>query len=209
MVAWVRRHQVTLGPFSAQEFSKRMFHLRKPTKFQLARLHADHQNVGYSYDQQGITEGNAPAGFVTDHNRVELGRDPQTFERAKAAIAGWQMLQLGWVEPCFPQAAVQPGELVGTLAAAMGLWVTNVCRIVYVIDETDRYGFAYGTLVGHAELGEERFLIERDTDGRVYYDILAHSRPGRLITRLGYPYVRRLQRRFARDSKRVMAERLE
>ena len=63
----------------------------------------------------------------------------------------------------------------------------------------------YGTLPGHVESGEERFLIEwdRDTD-RVCYDILAFSRPNHLLTRLGYPLVRRSQKRFGRDSAEAM-----
>ena len=32
------------------------------------------------------------------------------------------------------------------------------CRVVYVIDEPDIRGFAYGTLPGHPESGEERFV---------------------------------------------------
>jgi uncharacterized protein (UPF0548 family) len=29
------------------------------------------------------------------------------------------------------------------------------CRVVYVLDEPERRGFAYGTLPGHPESGEE------------------------------------------------------
>jgi uncharacterized protein (UPF0548 family) len=65
---------------------------------------------------------------------------------------------------------------------------------------TPKFGFAYGTLPAHAERGEERFLIETDDAGRVWYDILAFSRPRHILARLGYPYVRRVQKRFARDS---------
>jgi uncharacterized protein (UPF0548 family) len=54
-----------------------------------------------------------------------------------------------------------------------------------------RHGFAYGTLPGHAESGEEWFLVEWDrTDGGVCYDILAFSRPQQILARLGYPWVR-------------------
>ena len=64
-----------------------------------------------------------------------------------------------------------------------------------------RFGFAYGTLPGHAESGEERFLVEWDrADDAVWYDILAFSRPRHPLARLGYPLTRRTQRRFARDS---------
>jgi len=80
---------------------------------------------------------------------------------------------------------------------------------VYLIEEDDgvvrRCGFAYGTLPGHAESGEERFTVEqRRDDGSVSYDLYAFSRPNNLLTRAGYPLARRLQRRFARDSLRAM-----
>ena len=77
-------------------------------------------------------------------------------------------------------------------------------RIIYVIDETGplcRFGLAYGTLADHVESGEERFLIEWDrSDDSVWYDILAFSRPRHVLARLGYPFVRRTQKRFARSS---------
>jgi hypothetical protein len=79
------------------------------------------------------------------------------------------------------------------------------CRIVYVVDEADRFGFAYGTLPAHAETGEERFTVEWDEqDDAVWYDILAFSLPQQLLARLGYPFARRLQKRFARDSPAAM-----
>ena len=81
----------------------------------------------------------------------------------------------------------------------------NVSRIVYVIDEETRFGFAYGTLPHHVEAGEERFLVGWDReDDTVWYDILAFSRPANLLVRLGNPVARRLQRRFARDSLQAM-----
>ena len=94
------------------------------------------------------------------------------------------------------------------MGRAIGLWWLNSCRIVYVVDEPgpiSRFGFAYGTLPGHVEAGEERFLIEWDHgDDSVWYDILAFSRPNHLLSRLGYLFVRRLQKRFGRDSAAAM-----
>jgi uncharacterized protein (UPF0548 family) len=70
---------------------------------------------------------------------------------------------------------------------------------------SDVVRFAYGTLPGHAESGEERFLVEWDrTTDAVHYDILAFSRPRHPLARLGYPLTRRVQRRFARDSATAM-----
>jgi len=46
---------------------------------------------------------------------------------------------------------------VAILARSIGLWWLNACRIVYVVDKVDKFGFAYGTLPDHAGSGEERW----------------------------------------------------
>ena len=67
-------------------------------------------------------------------------------------------------------------------------------------------GFAYGTLPEHGAIGEERFTVEwHAADDSVWFDLYAFSRPNKLVARLGYPFVRRLQRRFAQAAKRSMA----
>lgn len=94
------------------------------------------------------------------------------------------------------------------MGRAVGVWWLNACRVVSVVDEAgplSKFGFAYGTLPGHVESGEERFLIEWDrSDDGVWYDIVAFSRPNPFSARLGYPVVRRLQKRFGRDSAASM-----
>jgi uncharacterized protein (UPF0548 family) len=89
-----------------------------------------------------------------------------------------------------------------------GCWWLNCGRIIYVVDEAapvSRYGFAYGTLPGHVERGEERFLIEWDqATGEVCYDILAFSRPNHPLVKLAYPWARRCQKRFGRESAASM-----
>jgi uncharacterized protein (UPF0548 family) len=97
---------------------------------------------------------------------------------------------------------------VAVLARSSSLWWLNACLIVYVVDEEGpvrRFGFAYGTLPGHAATGEERFTVEwHEHDDAVWYDILAFSRPRHCLARLGYPSVRRVQKRFARGSAAAM-----
>jgi uncharacterized protein (UPF0548 family) len=61
-------------------------------------------------------------------------------------------------------------------------WSLNPCRVVYVLEETggeiERYGFAFGTLPGHSEEGEERFTVERRrADDSVWYELLSFARP--------------------------------
>ena len=66
------------------------------------------------------------------------------------------------------------------------------CRVVYVIDESDRCGFGYGTLPGHPESGEESFLLER-ADNAVTFTVTAFSKPATMLTRLAGPIGRRVQ----------------
>jgi uncharacterized protein (UPF0548 family) len=63
---------------------------------------------------------------------------------------------------------------------------------VYVTDEADRFGFAYGTLTGHPEQGEEAFHVER-TDSGARFTIVAFSRPAHPLALIGRPFARRLQ----------------
>jgi uncharacterized protein (UPF0548 family) len=76
-------------------------------------------------------------------------------------------------------------------------------RVVYVVDEPDRRGFAYGTLPGHPESGEELFLLEREGD-RVALVIRAFSRPASVLARLGAPVTRWMQRRITRRYERAL-----
>jgi uncharacterized protein (UPF0548 family) len=66
--------------------------------------------------------------------------------------------------------------------------------------------FAYGTLPGHVESGEERFRVSLDpASDRVVYQIAAFSRPAVLLSKLGYPLARRIQKRFATSSAEALA----
>ena len=146
----------------------------------------------------------APDGYTVDHNRIPLGKGAAVFARAAEAIRRWKMFDLGWLELYWPDIPIEPGATVAVLVQHYGFWSLNASRIVYVVSEPDRYGFAYGTLLEHGESGEERFTVEfRAEDQSVWYDIYAFSRP-RAMARIAYPLARRLQKQFARDSKNAM-----
>jgi uncharacterized protein (UPF0548 family) len=182
--------------------------LHKPTPDTLRRFLAEQAGLDFSYPAVGATSGTPPAGHVVDRTRIELGVGETIFEAAKAALQRWQQFRLGWVDMWPQDTPLEAGRVVAVMGWAVGFWWLNSCRIVYTVDESGpitRFGFAYGTLPGHVESGEERFLIEwdRDTD-LVSYDIFAFSSPNHLLTRLGYPLVRRKQKQFGRDSAASM-----
>jgi uncharacterized protein (UPF0548 family) len=65
-----------------------------------------------------------------------------------------------------PAAAVREGSTVLVVARHLGFWSMNPCRVVHVFEaqgRTSRFGFSYGTLEGHAECGEERFVVEMES----------------------------------------------
>jgi uncharacterized protein (UPF0548 family) len=77
-------------------------------------------------------------------------------------------------------------------------FVDGTCRIVAVVAEPDRFGFAYGTLSVHPERGEESFLVVRDTAGRLRFDVHGISRPSVPLARALAPLADRLQNRAVR-----------
>jgi uncharacterized protein (UPF0548 family) len=180
-----------------------MFLLRRPSPPFIRAFLEVQAKLNWTYSAVGVTADVTPAGYALDHKRIRLGSGHAAFIAAKDALRKWEQFRLGWVEPCWPDTPIEPGQVVGVLARFCGLWSLNACRIVYVRDEPRRFGFAYGTLPDHIESGEERFTVEwREDDDAVWYDILAFSRPNYFLAR--YPFVRRLQKRFARDSGAAM-----
>lgn len=86
---------------------------------------------------------------------------------------------------------------VAVLRLGLGpLSVAAPVRVAYVIDEPGRKGFAYGTLPGHPESGEEAFVVELLKNGDVTFTITAFSRPRSLLAKVGGPMSRAIQSRI-------------
>ena len=171
------------------------------------------RDLPFSYDEVGFTQeyatrDDAPPDYTADRYHILLGEGEETFEKAKKALRSWSQFELEWVELLPRNAPIEPGVTVAVIARHYGFISLNSARIIHVVEDhgpVERYGFAYGTLPGHAEKGEERFTIEWDrTSGAVFYAVLAFSQPAHPLARVGRPLARRLQSRFARDSVRAM-----
>lgn len=182
-----------------------MFLFTKPDEDAVRRFLTDSDVDSFSYPELGATDQQPPASYNVDHNRAQMGVGFETFESAKAAIRSWKMFDMPWVELKFVDTPIEIGRTVAILVNHFRFYSLNAARIVYTIDETYRFGFAYGTLTEHGEIGEERFSVELDdATGEVWYDLFAFSRPGSLLAKIGYPLSRYLQKSFARDSKIAM-----
>ena len=145
-----------------------------------------------SYPEVGAT-GTAilPPGYRHDRYRRRIG-DSQVFDRAVGGLRHWAAHEGAGVRIFPHDHPVTPGA---TILAIFSLGLAQIiapCRIVEVVDETDRFGFAYGTLPGHPECGEEALIVERDAGG-TFFSIVAFSRPADPLARLAGPIGRAIQ----------------
>jgi uncharacterized protein (UPF0548 family) len=125
----------------------------------------------------------------------EQGYTPVTFDENGVPIGA---ASVGGAAPTRYAPDGTPLIVAGTTAtltlSAYGRTVHAPVRVVSVIDEPDRKGFAYGTLAGHPESGEESWIVERTADGSVWLNIRQFSRPSSWKWRLVAPLLRRQQR---------------
>lgn len=153
-----------------------------------------------TYPEQGATARRPlPAGYHHLHHRTRVGRGRAAFEAAGTAVATFRAhLTSGMRVERDGAGVVGPGDRV-TVGIGLGpLRITAPCRIVWTAYEPTRAGFAYGTLTGHPERGEESFVVDMDPDGTVWFTVTAFSRPAAWYTRLAGPVVPFLQLRYAR-----------
>ncbi|RKT08083.1 uncharacterized protein (UPF0548 family) [Streptomyces sp. 3211.6] len=152
-----------------------------------------------SYPDRGATRFRPlPEGYHHLHYRARVGHGRAAFEAAGAAVSSFRMHRATGASvradgPAVPGARVEIGLGVGPLR------ITVPCEVIWTPDSPGRLaGFAYGTLAGHPESGEESFLVELAADGTVWFEVTAFSRPAVWYTRLAGPLVPVLQRAYAR-----------
>jgi uncharacterized protein (UPF0548 family) len=144
-----------------------------------------------TYSEVGATAGPLPAGYHHVLKSAVIGGGRSRFEDAADKGTRWGMLRgAGLRVEATTEVAAVGSEVIVRVGP-----VRAPCRVVYVVDEPDRRGFAYGTLPGHAESGEERFVVRYDpaTD-EVYADVTAFSRHATWWSRLGSPVTSVAQR---------------
>jgi uncharacterized protein (UPF0548 family) len=117
---------------------------------------------------------------VRRHER--LGTGAEAFRLVVAGLRTWDMQRLAGL-----RVRQSPPPSVG-LRVTMSLPGLRIpCQVVWVLEEERRYGYAYGTLPGHPESGEEAFVVHLDAADQVWLDLRAFSRPARWYTRLAGP----------------------
>lgn len=183
-----------------------MFYVQNPSDERILAVLAELADAPFTHVDVGSSEADlerAPPGYVLDRYGVELGRGQAVFERARAALERVDNYPPSFTRIVRQPGDLAPGQLFATVARHPGFVSVHPCRILYVLREEGRFGFGFGTLPGHAESGEERFLVTLQ-NGRVRYDVQAFSRPHGLISRLAAPISRFYQLRFQRETVETM-----
>jgi uncharacterized protein (UPF0548 family) len=147
-----------------------------------------------TYPEHGATRAEPlPAGYHHVHRDVPVGTGRAAFTTAAEALLSWRMHRAAGLSVSASAPTAEPGAVVTMRFGPKPIGLLVPCRVVYRVDEPDARGFAYGTLPGHPERGEEAFVVRLDGDGTVRLVIRAFSRPATLLTRLGAPVARRVQ----------------
>jgi len=192
-----------------------MISIRRPRIERVNRLLEEVSTGPLTYPHEGIArdampDNQPPAGYRYDYAAILLGQGQQVFERASRAIREWCMFPPAMAELYHRDTPIEVGQVVAVLFGGYGIWTLNPARILYTIDEQGercRYGFGYGTLPGHLARGEERFMVEWNVEtDEVTFSIAAVSRPHHLLSWIGYPMLRREQRRFRRLAGEAMLD---
>jgi uncharacterized protein (UPF0548 family) len=165
----------------------------------------------------GVGQGPGPRGHRDNHEREVAAERPGgpepggPYERLAEAIFSFRVFPPRLVTPVLRRTPVEVGDTVGVCYHLLwGVDLFFAARVTDRFDETTggvrRTGFAYRTLLGHPETGEETFCVEKDlATGRVRVALRSWSRPGILLTRLLGPVTRRFQLRAGRAALEHLA----
>ena len=145
---------------------------------------SDLSGARFTYPDVGASAGDLPAGYRHVRAARRIGTGRARFEAAADAVLRYGMLRGAGLRV---SATSEVAEVGADVLGRLGPFVAP-CRVVYVIDDPDRRGFAYGSLPGHAVRGEEMFAVRFDpVDEAVYAEVAAFSRPATWWSRLGAP----------------------
>ena len=135
-----------------------------------------------TYPEVGRVLTDPPAGYRF-FARTRRVRSARSFDDLADDVLSWQVQARSGLRVVASSTPIALGTTVELHLGPLRI----PCRVVTVVAEPHRRGFAYGTLPGHPERGEEAFVLERRADGGADLTVTAFSRPATLLARLGGP----------------------
>lgn len=163
-----------------------------------------------TYTAVGATRSEVDVpGYRRIRREARLGSGEALFRRAAGEVLSWGVQRRSGmrvtVMPDADAGAIREDDRAWIRIPVLGPFaITIPCHVVYVVREDRVQGFAYGTLLGHPESGEEAFLVEHRDDDSVWFVLKAFSRPASWFWWLGAPILRFYQERYTRRYLRAL-----
>jgi len=164
-----------------------------PERLEPVYRRAEGNQVTYDHIGSTIFPTRWPERRPSVHHRI-VGSGPTAFAAAVAGLRVWAPQRGIGARIHPPDNPVDVGTTVLIVLPFGPVAIVAPNRIVAVIDEPGVFGFAYGTLPGHPESGEESFVVRQAPDGTVTATVSVDARPDNLPGRLAAPVVTALQR---------------
>jgi uncharacterized protein (UPF0548 family) len=149
--------------------------------------------ASFTYPEVGATrDAELPPGYTHGRREAVVGQGRAAFVRATAAVFDWRIQRSTGLRVRASGPPREAGAVVVLTAGLRRLGYDIPCRVVWARTEGDEQGFAYGSLPGHPESGEESFVVGLRGDD-VVFTTRVFSRPATPLARLGGPVSRAVQ----------------
>ena len=156
------------------------------------RLVVELRSALLTYSEVGMTKRpDLPVGYRA-FRRSTILRARADFQAVSGDLLSWMVQRRAGIRVT-ASSDVKLDAVVDLRLGVGRIAVIAPCHVVYVVDEADKCGFAYGTLPGHPESGEEAFVLDLNTDATITFTITACSRPATTLAKLAGPIGRRVQ----------------
>ena len=162
------------------------------------------RDAAFTYGEVGATLGDLPTGYHHLSETFVIGHGRAAYDGAVDRLMTWGVQRGAGLRVAASADRVEPGAVAVLRLGPGPLAVRAPVRVVATIDEPDVSGFAYGTLPGHPERGEELFVVDVVDDGTVRLRITAFSRGGSRLSRWAGPAGRLVQRQITRRYGRAL-----
>lgn len=151
-----------------------------------------------------------PSGFRVHEQTNRVGRGREEWDVASSDLMDWAVkIRSGFaVEPAAGGSRrVALGADYLLIASVGPVPVREPVRIVRVVEQRNRIGYAYGTLEGHPVAGEEAFILSRAADGGIWFTVRSLTRASRGSWRLAFPLALIAQPCYRARYRRALAVR--
>jgi uncharacterized protein (UPF0548 family) len=152
------------------------------------------RSAPFTYPEVGATQDDElPAGYAHGRREAVVGHGRAAFDRAVAALFDWRMQKGVGLRVRADGPPSEPGTVVVLTAGLRRFGYDIPCRVVWARTDGDEQGFAYGSLPGHPESGEESFVVTLLENDDVVFTTRVFSRLASAAARLGGPVSRAVQ----------------